>query len=184
MAATKSLYNKLQKNSKAPFFKLQGTDGRMHSLLDFKNAKAVLIVFMCNHCPYVKPKMDAINKLQMDFKDKGLIVIGINSNSAKIVPEDDFDHMTQIAKEKNFTFLYLHDETQEVARAYGASCTPDPFFLDKDQKLIFHSRLDSHHAEVLGNAKEMREAVSEYLAKGSISKQEEPSLGCSIKWNQ
>ena len=78
MAATKSLYNKLQKNSKAPFFKLQGTDGRMHSLLDFKNAKAVLIVFMCNHCPYVKPKMDAINKLQMDFKDKGLIVIGIN----------------------------------------------------------------------------------------------------------
>ena len=133
--------SKLKKGVKAPDFNLPGTDGKSYSLNNFKNAKALLIVFMCNHCPYVKPKLDELKRIQEDYKEKGLMVVGINPNDEKFVPEDNFENMKKIVKEKGINFVYLRDESQEVAKEYGASCTPDPFLFDSEHKLIFHSRI-------------------------------------------
>ena len=174
--------SKLKKGMKAPDFTLPATDGKTYSLNDFKNAKAILIVFMCNHCPYVKPKLDEIKRIQADYKDKGLIVVGINSNSDQVVPEDSFDNMKKVVEEKGINFIYLRDESQEVAKEYGASCTPDPFLFDSEQKLVFHSRIDDTHGDDPANKHEMHEAIGEFLESGNISLNQEPSMGCSIKW--
>ena len=181
MSLMESIYNVLKKGVKAPDFSLPATDGKTYSLADFKDAKAVLIIAMCNHCPYVKPKIDEIKRITADYKDKGLVVVGINSNDENFVPEDDFEHMKQFVEERNINFIYLRDESQETAKAYGATCTPDPFLFDGNLNLIFHSRLDDKHGEE-GGKHEMHEAIGEFLEKGSISMQEQPSQGCSIKW--
>ena len=177
-----SIYNVLKKGAKAPDFSLPATDGKTYSLNDFKDAKALLIIFMCNHCPYVKPKFDELKRITADYKDKGLVVVGINPNDENYVPEDDFEHMKQVVEERGINFIYLRDETQETARAYGASCTPDPFLFDSEQKLIFHSRIDDTHEDKPVNKHEMHEVIGELLETGKISLQEQPSMGCSIKW--
>ena len=182
MSLIESIYNKLKKGAKAPKFSLPATDGKTYSLSDFKGAKALLIVFMCNHCPYVKPKINELKRITADYKDKGLTVVGINSNSDRVVPEDSFDNMKKFVEERGINFVYLRDESQETARAYGASCTPDPFLFNSNLELIFHSRLDDTHGEEHANKHEMHEVIGEFLEKSSIRQQEQPSQGCSIKW--
>jgi peroxiredoxin len=183
MVLLKSDYETLKKGDKAPGFSLPATDGKTHSLSDFKDAKALLVVVMCNHCPYVKPKFDELKKITADYKDKGLVVVGINPNDENFVPEDDFEHMKQVVEEKGLNFIYLRDETQEVSKAYGATCTPDPFLFDADQKLVYHSRIDDKHGEEGGNG-ELHKAIGEFLETGKISTEETPSQGCSIKWKE
>lgn len=168
MVLTESEY-KLKKGDASPEFSLPGTDGKTYPLENFKG-KTTLIIFMCNHCPYVIEKLPQLNRIAQDFKDK-LNVIGINSNESENYQEDSFENMQKAFQQGKIKFLYLHDESQSVAKSYGAVCTPDPFLFDSELKLIYH-----------GNVDELHEAIEEYLEKGSVSKKEIPSMGCSIKW--
>ena len=176
--------SKLKKGTSAPDFSLPGIDGKNYSLSNFKSAKAVLIVFMCNHCPYVKPKINELKRMQSDYKNKGLVVIGINSNDVNFVPDDSFENMKKFAKERGINFIYLYDESQKAAKDYGASCTPDPFLFDSNLRLMFHSRIDDTHALEQANKHEMHEAIGEFLNNGKIAIGEQPSMGCSIKWKK
>ncbi len=181
MVLLASQYKILKNGESAPSFSLPATDGKMYSLSDFKKAKAMLIIFMCNHCPYVVPKVKEMKRIAEDYPD--LKVIGINSNEDENYPEDSFGNMKQYHKKWNLNFVYLHDESQEVARAYGAVCTPDPFLFDENFKLIYHGRIDDTHGKEEGKH-ELHEVIGEFLASGKIAKKEMPSMGCSIKWKE
>lgn len=171
----------LKVGQEAPEFELSGVDGEVYTLSQFKN-KPVLVVFMCNHCPYVKPQIGEIKRLSEKYKNK-IVVIGVNANDAKQYPEDSFDKMIETAAEHHFNFFYLHDMTQEVARAYGAQCTPDPFLLDKEHKLAWHGRLnDALDPDQKPTKHDMDEAMAELLKAGKVSKPFLPSQGCSVKW--
>lgn len=183
MALVESI-SKLKKGMNAPDFRLPGVDGKAYSLSNFKNAKALLVVFMCNHCPYVKPKINELKRIAADYKNKGLAVVGINPNDENFVPEDNFEGMKKTAKERGINFAYLRDETQKTAKDYGASCTPDPFLFNSEHKLVFHSRIDDTHAQEQANNHEMHEAIGQFLTKGKITLEEQPSMGCSIKWKK
>lgn len=174
---------KLQKGIQAPDFSLKGVDGNLYSLDDFEDAKAILIVFMCNHCPYVKNKLDIIQELQVKYQDEGLVVIGINSNDPVQYEEDNFENMQKVARERDFNFVYLFDETQEVARAYGAECTPDPFLFDGERKLKYHGRInDALQLDQEASSHEMDEDIGKVLNNEEIIEWFKPSIGCSIKW--
>jgi len=181
MTLTYSKYNKLKKGDKAPEFSLKGTDGKIHSLEKFKG-KNLLIVFMCNHCPYVQPKFDYLNTLQEKYREL-LFVVGINSNS-EVVEEDSFENMKEYAQTGKFKFVYLDDPTQKTAKAFGAECTPDPFLFDSEQKLVYHGRFDDAHMyeHEEGNTAEIEEALQQLIEGKKITVKEEPSCGCNIKW--
>lgn len=184
MTLTASSYMKLNKGSAAPDFSLMGTDGKKHNLEEFKGKTALLIIFMCNHCPYVQPKMDYFVELQKKYKQVGLQVVGINSNDTSKYPEDSYDRMKSWASEKSFNFPYLYDDSQKVAKSYGAECTPDPFLFDKDFKLSYHGRFDDAHGKSHkeGKTSEMEDAIKEILAGKEVSVETLPSMGCNIKW--
>lgn len=175
-------YDNIKHGDIAPDFSLPATDGKTYSLNDFKGAKALLVVFMCNHCPYVIPKIDELKRITADYKDKGLVVVGINPNDDENYPEDSFENMQKIVEKENINFIYLRDESQEVAKAYSAVCTPDPFLFDADFKLVFHSRIDNAHGAEPVTKHELHQAIGQFLEKGSINLEENPSMGCSIKW--
>src|SRR5574339_3847 len=173
---------KLKTGDSAPDFELLGIDDKKHSLLEFKNSDGLLIIFMCNHCPYVKAKIDAIKELQEKF-GKNIAIVGINSNDSRDYPEDSFDNMKKLAKEKNLKIQYLVDESQEVARRYGAICTPDPFLFDKNHRLVFHGRIDNAmKPDDTPTEKTMIKNIESMLSGQKISKDFDPSIGCSIKW--
>ncbi|MDO8474060.1 MAG: thioredoxin family protein [bacterium] len=180
MVLTKS-FEKLKRGDKAPDFSLKGVDGKAYSLSDFLGKEGLLIIFMCNHCPYVKAKIDAIVKLDEKWGSK-VAVIGINSNDPAYSGEG-MENMKEFARERNMRFPYLLDETQEVAKAYGATCTPDPFLFDKEQKLVFHGRIDDA-LEIGSVATEhtMDATIQDLTTGKEISDEFKPSLGCSIKW--
>jgi len=172
---------KLEFGQKAPDFRLQGVDGKEYSLGDFANYEGLLVVFMCNHCPYVKAKIGAVVALHEKFGDK-IAVVGINSNDPAY-PGEGMEHMKEFAEERNIQFPYVLDDTQETARSYGATCTPDPFLFDKEMKLVFHGKID----DALEPGDEVHELTMEnniqkLLAGEKIEKQFDPSFGCSIKW--
>lgn len=170
----------LQAGQKAPDFSLKGIDDKKYSLQNF-NAKALLIVFMCNHCPYVHARLGDIIVLQEKFKGS-LRVVGINSNDANYEGEG-FENMVRFAKERKMNFPYLFDETQNVARAYGAVCTPDPFLFDAGKKLVFHGRInDAMEPEQKPKTQVMEINVRKLLNGEKIEKTFDPSIGCSIKW--
>ena len=181
---TPSSYKVLHKGSEAPDFRLKGSDGKEYSLSGFKGKKAVLLVFMCNHCPYVQPKMPYFAELQRRYGPGGLQVIGINSNDYFNYPEDSPAKMKEYAERFGFGFPYLVDETQQVAKAYGAVCTPDPFLFDGGLKLAYHGRLDDAHGKPHeeGKTAEIEEAIRQLLAGEEVSVEPIPSMGCSIKW--
>ena len=139
-----------KKGDSAPDFELLGTDDKKYTLDSFRSYDALLVIFMCNHCPYVKAKVDAINEVQNKFKGK-LAVVGINSNDAVAYPDDSFESMKEFAKQRGILFWYLVDETQQIAKKYGAVCTPDPFLFNKERKLVFQdrksTRLNSSHSQ-------------------------------------
>ena len=184
MVLLKSL-EKLKTGNKAPDFSLKGTDGKTYSLGNFKNVKALLIIFMCNHCPYVKAKQETIIGLQNKYKSRGLVVVGINSNESENYPEDSFGGMVKTAKEKGYNFAYLHDDTQEVAKSYGASCTPDPFLFDSNQKLVYHGRINNQmEPDQEPTEHDMGEAVRAVLGGKKPKHEFLYSIGCSIKWKK
>jgi len=175
---------KLKTGDQAPDFELMGIDDKKHSLNSYSNYEGLLVIFICNHCPYVKAKVDAIKEIHEKFKDK-IALVGINSNDPINYPDDSFDSMKQVASEKGIKFDYLVDETQEVAKRYGAICTPDPFLFDKERKLVFHGRIDNAmKPEDTATEKTMINNLEKLLAGQKIEKDFDPSIGCSIKWKE
>lgn len=169
---------------KAPPFSLSATDGRVYSLDDVKGEKGTLIVFICNHCPYVKAVIDRLVRDARDLQALGIGVAAICSNDPAQYPEDDFEHMKAFAARHGFTFPYLHDESQDVARAYGAVCTPDFFGFDADLGLQYRGRLDSSGKQPAGPdaRRELFEAMKAVAETGHGPAEQIPSMGCSIKW--
>ncbi len=173
----------LKTGDNAPEFNLKGIDDQMHSLNDYSK-KGLLVIFMCNHCPFVKAKIEAIKELHGKFKDD-ISIVGINSNDSVKYPDDDFESMKAVAKEKGLEIDYLVDETQEIAKKYGAVCTPDPFLFDSEKKLIFHGRIDdAMNPEAEVSEKVMINNIQKFLEGQKIEKDFDPSIGCSIKWKE
>ena len=171
----------LKTGDSAPEFSLKGIDDKMHSLNDYSK-KGLLVIFMCNHCPFVKAKIEAIKEIHNKFKDD-ISIVGINSNDSVKYPDDDFDSMKAVAKEKGLEIDYLVDETQEIAKKYGAVCTPDPFLFDSDRKLVFHGRIDNAmNPDAVATEKVMIKNIGAFLNGEKIEKDFDPSIGCSIKW--
>ena len=180
MVKTASSPQVLSTGKPAPAFNLKGVDGKMHSLSDYKT-KTQLVIFICNHCPYVKARIGDIVQLQSKFKPTELQVIGINSNDPSY-HDEGFDNMVKFSKQYNLNFPYLIDDTQQVAKAYGAVCTPDPF-LFADGRLVFHGRInDALEPEARPTKPVMEENVRKVLAGQRLEKDFDPSIGCSIKW--
>lgn len=174
----------LKTGDSAPDFELTGIDDKKYSLSSFKDYEAVLVIFMCNHCPYVKAKVSAINEIQDRFGGR-VAVIGINSNDSVAYPDDSFESMKTFAADKKISFFYLVDETQQVAKKYGAICTPDPFLFNKELKLVFHGRIDNAmKPEDKATEKTMISNIEKLLGGQEIAKDFDPSIGCSIKWKK
>ncbi len=181
MVLLKSDVKMLERGASAPKFSLKNIDENEVSLDDFKG-KIVVVIFMCNHCPYVKPKFEEIGAIQKDYSNKGVVVIGINSNDPNYDPEDGFEVMKEIAGRYGYRY-YLVDETQEIARAYGAVCTPDTFVFDKNHKLAYHGRINNAmEPNDTVTKKDMREVLDDLVAGEEIVDWFVPSMGCSIKW--
>jgi peroxiredoxin len=181
MARTYSI-QKLGLGTKAIDFNLLGVDGRYYTQNDFKK-DLLLIIFMANHCPYVRARMNDINELYERFKDR-VDIVGINSNDPKYEGEG-YENMKLFAKEFNIKFPYLFDEKQEVAKAYGAVCTPDPFLFDKDRRLVYHGRInDAMNPDAKPTVNIMAINIEKILKGERIDKWFDPSVGCSIKWIQ
>lgn len=169
---------------KAPDFTLPGIDGKTHSLASLRGERGTLIMFICNHCPYVKAVVDRIVRDANELATLGVSSVAICSNDWRAYPEDSFDNMKLFAAANSFTFPYLHDETQSVARAYGAVCTPDFFGFDKDLGLQYRGRLDASRKES-GPADLRRDlflAMKQIAETGQGPREQIPSAGCSIKW--
>jgi len=172
---------RLKTGEKAPDFNLIGIDGKLYSLNDF-NSKTLLIIFISNHCPFVKARMRDIIDLQYKFNNDELQIVGINSNDPNYEGEG-FDNMKKFSNEYNITFPYLIDETQEIAKAYGAVCTPDPYLFDQQKKLVFHGKInDADSPEKTSTKAIMNENIQKILKNEKIVKDFDPSIGCSIKW--
>ncbi len=168
---------------KAADFTLEGTDGQRHGLQSLRGEKGTLIVFMCNHCPYVKAILDRLIRDTRDLAALGVSTVGINANDPEAYPEDSFENMKRVATEKGFAFPYLFDATQQVARAYGAICTPDFFGFDAGLELQYRGRLDASRTTLVPDARrELYEAMRSVAETGRGPQEQSPSMGCSIKW--
>lgn len=164
-------------------FSLIGIDGKTHGLRDVAGPNGLVVVFMCNHCPYVRSVIGRMESEARALREEGVGFVGINANDSEAYPEDSFDNMRAFAAEHGLSFPYLFDETQKVAAAYGAVCTPDFFGFDRDLKLRYRGRLDASRTTLVPNARrELYEAMVEIARSGQAPAQQQPSLGCSIKW--
>jgi peroxiredoxin len=166
----------------APAFALNGTDSRTHSLAQLAGARGTVVAFICNHCPYVKAILPRLTRDARDLAAIGVNVIGINSNDAATYPEDSFERMVELAP--GLPFPYLYDESQVVARAYGAVCTPDFFGFDAGLKLRYRGRLDAsrRQAAPAGTPRELFDAMTLIAATGQGPQTQHVAIGCSIKW--
>ena len=170
--------------TKAPDFSLANVDGKTVSLADFPHAKAYLIMFMCNHCTYVKHVAPELARLGRDYQGKGVVVIGISSNDIQSHPDDAPAKMKSEAAERGYTFPYLFDETQKVAQAYKAACTPDFYVFDKDKQLTYRGQLDASRPDsgIPVTGKDLRAALDAVLSGKPAAADQKPSIGCNIKW--
>jgi peroxiredoxin len=174
---------KLGIGDKAIPFELPGIDGGTHSLHDYEDKQAIVVIFSCNHCPYVRAWEDRIVQLQTDYADQGVQLIAINANDADKYPADGFEPMKVRAEEKDFNFPYLRDESQEVARAYGAERTPEVFLFDKDRRLLYHGAFDDNYDDPDAvKAHLLRNALDAVLSGVTPITQETIPVGCTIKW--
>ncbi len=171
-------------DSPAADFTLPGTDGQRYSLSDVAGRNGTLIMFVCNHCPYVLSVLDRIIRDARDLQAQGIGVAAICANDAESYPDDSFDKMKDLAAEREFPFPYLHDESQAVARAYGAACTPDFFGFNADLGLHYRGRLDAsgRNAASADAPRELYDAMTQIARTGRGPAQQTPSMGCSIKW--
>lgn len=170
--------------SPAADFRLRGIDGRGWSLDDVRGAKATLVMFICNHCPYVKATIDRVVAACDELRAHGVGAVAVMSNDAEAYSADSFENMTAFAAAHRFGFPYLHDETQQVARAYNAACTPDFFGFNADLKLQYRGRLDPGKLDAPppGSPRELFDAMVQIAATGNGPRQQVASVGCSIKW--
>jgi len=168
----------------APDFALPDVDGKTVKLADFKGSAGLLVVFMCNHCPFVIHLADALAAFGEEYQAKGLAVVGISANDADKYPADSHDKMALEAEARGYTFPYLYDETQDVAKAYRAACTPDFFLFDADHKLVYRGQFDSSRPDsgVKPTGDDLRAACDAVLAGKKPSEKQLPSIGCNIKW--
>jgi len=168
----------------APGFSLPGVDGKAHRLEELKGSNGTLVMFICNHCPYVKAVIDRIVRNATELEALGVRTVAISSNDATIYPDDSFHNMKRFAEQHGFTFPYLHDESQNVARAYDAVCTPDFFGFNADLELQYRGRLDESGREPAGPdvQRELFEAMKQIAETGQGPRDQKPSIGCSIKW--
>jgi peroxiredoxin len=167
----------------APDFRLKGVDGKTWTLNEVRGNNGLLVMFICNHCPYVKAVRDRIIRDARELKDLGINSVAIMSNDPTDYAEDSFDNMKTVAQELNFPFPYLYDESQGVAKAYGAVCTPDFFGYNKDLELQYRGRLDESRKDPVPDARrDLFEAMKQVAQTGQGPKDQIPSMGCSIKW--
>jgi peroxiredoxin len=170
--------------TKAPAFSLPDTDGRTVSLKDFAESPALLVIFMCNHCPYVRHVRSALADLTRQYQAQGVAIVGINSNDIQTYPDDSPAAMRLEVDAAGYVFPYLYDETQEVAKAYGAACTPDFFLFDRDRRLFYRGQMDDSRPgtgrPVTG--RDLRAALDAVLAGRPAPENQVPSAGCNIKW--
>lgn len=166
-----------------PDFNLMGMDNQIHSLAEFKNGNPLLVMFICNHCPYVKAIEDRLIQLGHDLKKENINVVAICSNESSKYIEDNFENLQKRWKEKNYPFHYLHDADQTVAKKFGAVCTPDFFLYDSQLLLKYRGRLDDSWKDPqLVTRRELYTAALDLKNTGTLSFQQTPSMGCSIKW--
>ena len=169
--------------SPAPDFTLPDPSGKAWSLSDFSDSKALLVIFMCNHCPFVKHVREELVRLTNDFADKGLGIVAISSNDVESHPDDSPEAMAQEIIDAGYTFPYLYDESQEVAKAYHAACTPDFFLYDADLKLAYRGQLDdSRPGSGSPDGADLRAAISPVLNGNPAPEEQRASIGCNIKW--
>jgi peroxiredoxin len=172
--------------TQAPNFSLPATDDTIVSLSDFSTHQALLVMFMCNHCPYVKHVADELKRLADHYMPAGVGVVGISSNDAEKYPDDSIEAMATEKQQRGYAFPYLFDADQSVARDYAAACTPDFYLFDADQKLVYRGQLDSsrpkNDSPVTGE--DLRSAIDAVLAGDPPLDQQTPSIGCNIKWKE
>jgi peroxiredoxin len=172
--------------TRAPDFALPDTDGRTVSRDDFADAPALLVMFICNHCPYVKHVRDELARIGREYGERGVGIVAISSNDAQRYPADSPERMKEEKEAAGYTFPYLYDESQDVARAYNAACTPDLFLFDADRALVYRGQLDSSRP---GNGQpvtghDLRTALNAVLAGEPVQTEQVPSIGCNIKWTE
>jgi peroxiredoxin len=182
MVATPSTM--LALGTKAPDFRLPDTDGRTIALSDLAGAKALLVMFICNHCPYVKHVRAELARLGAEYQKRGVAVVAIASNDTDEYPEDGPEAMKTEKAQAGYSFPYLFDATQEVAKAYRAACTPDLYVFDAQQKLVYRGQLDDSRPGngVPVSGRDLRQALDAVLEGRSVDARQRASIGCSIKW--
>ncbi|AFZ49263.1 thioredoxin family protein [Dactylococcopsis salina] len=175
----------LDLGTKAPNFQLPDTvSGETISLETFADKKGLLVMFICQHCPFVKHIKSELARIGKDYVEKGLGVVAISSNSVETHPDDAPENLKAMAEEEGFNFPFCYDETQEVAKAYTAACTPDFFLFDRDRSLVYRGQLDdsSPGNDEPVNGKDLRAAIENVLADQPVNPEQQPSIGCNIKW--
>jgi len=168
----------------APDFSLPNVDGKTVSLSGFQESPALLVVFMCNHCPFVKHISGGLASFAKEYRPKGLAMVGISSNDVAGFPDDSPQRMTEEAKQAGYTFPYLYDETQQVAKDYRAACTPDFFLFDRERKLVYRGQFDDSRPDngIPVTGTDLHRAVDCVLKGEPIPEPQKPSIGCNIKW--
>lgn len=174
----------LELGTPAPPFSLPSTTGETVSLEDFRDSKALLVIFMCNHCPFVKHVADQLAKLADDYMPQGVGVVGISSNDVEKYPDDSMEKMKEEAATRGYKFAYLLDESQEVAKAYHAACTPDFYIFDSEMKLAYRGQMDDSrpNSGMPVTAADLRTALDAVVAGNPAPEKQTPSIGCNIKW--
>ena len=172
--------------TKAPDFSLVNVDGQTVARDDFSDAPALLVIFMCNHCPYVIHVADQLAQLAAEYQQRGVAIVGINSNDASKYPQDSPEQMVHEAEQRGYVFPYLFDDDQSVAKAYLAACTPDFFVFDKEQELVYRGQMDSSRpkSETQPTGEDLRAALDKVLAGELPTQEQTPSIGCNIKWKE
>jgi peroxiredoxin len=168
----------------APSFNLLNVDGRMVKLDDFSKSPALVVMFICNHCPFVKHIAEGLAKFGSDMQRRGVAVVAVNSNDTSTYPDDSPERMVHEAEQRGYPFPYLYDEDQAMAKAYHAACTPDFFVFDRERRLVYRGQFDASRP---GNGtavtgEDLRRAVEAVLASQPVPKEQRPSIGCNIKW--
>jgi peroxiredoxin len=168
-----------------PDFRLPAVDGKTYARDDFRTKPVLVVMFICNHCPYVQAVEDRLIKLAREFEGRGVQLVGVCANDAQSYPDDAFDKLAARWRERGYGFPYLHDEAQDVARAFGAVCTPDIFVFDHDRRLAYRGRVDdSWKDEARVTRRELADAIEALVSGKQPSREQRPSMGCSIKWRQ
>ncbi len=170
--------------TKAPSFSLPNIDGKTVKLSDFEGVDALVVMFLCNHCPFVKHIADVLARVAKEYQSRGVSFVGISSNDVENYPDDSPEKMVAEAAARGYTFPYLYDETQEVAHAYRAACTPDFFVFDRNQQLVYRGQFDASRPEsgIPVTGEDLAKALDAVLRGEKPAEDQTPSIGCNIKW--